>query len=68
MDVGDRVRVHPSNRTGRIERMVRASDGRTVYEVVFDATDDTDGGPHGESGGLYVAGELERLSESSRPA
>lgn len=62
LNVGDRVRVLPSGEAGRIERVTQASDGRTVYEVLFDTTHQRDG----ESGGLYVAEDLELAVE--RPA
>jgi hypothetical protein len=55
---GDRVRVRPSGETGRIVRVVQASDGRPTYEIEFDTPSGSRGGS-GETGGLYVAEDIE---------
>jgi hypothetical protein len=59
MAEGRRVRVRPSGETGRIVRVVRAADGRTTYEVAFDSAIESSAGNDGESGGLYVAEDIE---------
>ncbi len=56
---GDRVRVRPSGETGRIVRVVPAADGRSTYEVEFDTPGGTGAGSTGETGGLYVAEDIE---------
>lgn len=56
---GDRVRVRPSGETGRIVRVVQAADGRATYEIEFDAPRGSGAGSTGESGGLYMAEDIE---------
>ncbi len=56
---GDRVRVRPSGETGRIVRVVEAADGRSTYEVEFDRPRGQGAGSTGETGGLYVAEDIE---------
>ena len=61
-EVGSRVRVRPSGETGRITRVVSAADGRPTYEIEFDSTGASGGrGGTGETGGLYVSEDVERI-------
>jgi hypothetical protein len=56
---GRRVRVRPSGETGRIVQVVQAADGRATYEVEFDTPRGSGAGVTGETGGLYVAEDIE---------
>jgi hypothetical protein len=61
-EVGDRVRVRPSGETGRIARVVKAADGRPTYHIEFDSTPASGApGGAGETGGVYVADDVELI-------
>jgi hypothetical protein len=62
LQVGDHVRVQPSGETGQIRRVVQAADGRPTYEIEFDEPRSGEArGGTGETGGLYVLEDVERV-------
>jgi hypothetical protein len=62
LQVGDRVRVRPSGEAGQIKRVVQAADGRPTYEIEFDEPRSGEArGGTGETGGLYVLEDIERV-------
>ena len=59
-NVGDRVRVRPSGEAGRVTEITTAADGRMTYQIEFDRAEmEQTGRGSGETGGLYVLGDLE---------